>query len=398
MKKTLMSIVLCVALILVANSTGLAKLFVVEVDGMRVVVDFWVDEEQAWQYTVKGEVGWWKGLAPHPYDFKVWYPYLSDTFDMTLDEQMGWIDQLEWAGIKDWRIGYFWDTVPMKSSLFQRSLSLQAINHVYDFDSSVYFPYTFDTMFGFFGAPPDLSYVTMGRTGNEVGDPDLGGNGAIINALMGMGRPINPNYIPDGTIARSGPMFDTYYTLPRSEAQDHYLVVSKNLEVWYNDDLNYTRDDIPYTNSFGDHDGLPNPIGAWTVSDTMPQLLTRNRKFTNIRISDTVNPAVIDPETGKAQVKAGTLIPVTIVSIMQDERVGLARGFDAKVVETKRSTIVRLRSWSRYAGNGRVYHITFTEQDNPTNVYTLKIGVPVWRGSKTSILVDDGPLFDSTGE
>jgi hypothetical protein len=44
--------------------------------------------------------------------------------------------------------------------------------------------------------------------------------------------------------------------------------------------------------------------------------------------------------------------------------------------------------------NGRVYHITFT--DDGIRTFTLKIGVPKSRGYKWSKLLDGGPEHDST--
>lgn len=122
MKPILLTVALCAAVILCTSSPATAKLFVVEIDGEKIVVDFYVEGEQAWQNTPQGSPGYWDGLALRPdpdYGTKIWYPFLSDTFDMTLDEQLEWIENLEYAGIKDWRIGYYWDTIPMKASMFE---------------------------------------------------------------------------------------------------------------------------------------------------------------------------------------------------------------------------------------------------------------------------------------
>ena len=54
--------VLCAALLLLGSSTAMAKMFVIEIDGQRVVVDYWVDQEQAWQNTEEGDWGYWPGL------------------------------------------------------------------------------------------------------------------------------------------------------------------------------------------------------------------------------------------------------------------------------------------------------------------------------------------------
>ena len=101
MKKILINFSLCAVFFLCTNPTATAKLFVIEVDGQRIVVDYWVAEEQAWQFS-----GAWPGLTPHPYEYKIWYPFLANSFDMTFEQQLKWIEKLNYAGIRDWDIGY----------------------------------------------------------------------------------------------------------------------------------------------------------------------------------------------------------------------------------------------------------------------------------------------------
>jgi hypothetical protein len=319
MKKIFFIVSLCAALILCTSGTAMAKLFIVKIDGQRVVVDFYVASEQAWQFSVAGDPGWWPGLAPHPYDFKVWYPYLSDTFDMTLAEQLEWIEDLKYAGIDDWRIGYFWDTTPMKASLFG-GLTLGGVNLSF-INTYIYFPPTacgpsrMEMISGF-----PYGCMTLGRTGNEDGAV----TGALINPMdlcmcPPPPKPPNERYLTEGVPVRLGGFFPGYWTLDPSEAQDHWMnfyeygapydTDSNPVTIWYNDDLNYNTDDdtiglmSPIIEETGEQ-----PIGAWTVTESIPEFWPPNHKFHTITISDVMQPS-------------GDLIPVTIGSVMQDEEV-----------------------------------------------------------------------------
>ena len=119
MKRLFITVMLCVVVILCTNSPATAKLFLVEVDGDKIVVDFYVEAEQLWQVDLPPD------YAAHDYGFKIWYPHLADAFDMDLSEQLEWIEYLNYAGIRDWRIGYYWDTVPLKASCSQRCFHLR---------------------------------------------------------------------------------------------------------------------------------------------------------------------------------------------------------------------------------------------------------------------------------
>ena len=397
MKKAFFIVSLCAALI-GTSGTASAKLFNVEIDGQRVVVDFYDVSEQGWQYSGAGDQGWWPGLEPHSYDFKVWYPYLSDTFDMTLDEQLEWIEDLKYAGIDDWRIGYFWDTTPMKASLFGGlilgDVNLSTINTYSYFPPTACGPSRMEMISGF-----PYGCMTLGRTGNEDGAV----TGAIINA-MDLGfypfpsppSPPNERYLTDGEEAREGGLFPfpLFYTLPRSEAQDHWMgfymqgapydTESNPVTIWYNDDLNYNGDDdtIGLMSPVDDVTG-ERPIGAWTLSESIPEIWPPNRKFHTINISDVDQPS-------------GDLIPVKIVSVMQDEEAdGKGRGNtvpDVMLDYSDEAAVVQVRAERDGKGNGRVYHITFTDD---VRDYVLKIGVPTNQG-KNTMLVDDGPNYDAT--
>lgn len=228
--------------------------------------------------------------------------------------------------------------------------------------------------------------------------------GAIINAMMGFQFPpepplVNPRYLDEGVIAKSGMMgIPNYYTLPRSEAQDHWISF-EDMSLIYNDDLNGNPDDttIGLMGPVDEETGEA-PIGAWTVTESIPELSPAvcGKEFRTISISDVINPEVapvlgIDEETGEPIVvekgiSAGTLVSVTDVEVFQDEPVGLAP--DAKVIQATEATYVRVRAERGSWGNGRVYHISFT--DSVGGRYTFKVGVP------KDTLVDDGPLYDST--
>ena len=397
MKKILFFTLLCTALVLCINGPAMAKLFIVEIDGQKVVVDFYVAEEQAWQNTPENGPGWWPGLSPHPYDFKIWYPFLADTFDMTLAEQLEWIEDLEYAGIDDWRIGYFWDTTPMKASLFG-GLSLGGLNFSF-IDTYIYFPPTAcgpSRMEGISGHP--YGCMTLGRTGNEDGAV----TGALINPQkIDMWPPgdINERYLAEGEQVRWA-FFPGYHTLPRSEAQDHWMnfyMQSAPYDtpyiIWYNDDLNYNRDDDTI-GSMGPVDEMTGeqPIGAWTVTEAIPEIWPPNHKFHRVTISD-----VLQSGYPMEQQLPGELIPVDVVSVSQDEPVdSVGTGNtapDAIVDYTDEAAVVQIRAERDGKGDGRVYRITF--YDGVRN-YTLKVGVPKSQGKNKS-LVDGGALYNSLG-
>jgi len=400
MKKLLFSVMFCAALILCINGPAMAKLFIVEIDGDRIVVDYYVEEEQAWQETDPEEPGYWEGLDLRPYSdygIKIWYPFLADTFDMTLNEQLQWIKKLRYARIKDWRIGYFWDTTPLKASLFG-GLSLGTVNFSL-IDTYVYFPPTacgpsrMEMISGF-----PYGCMTLGRTGNEEGAV----TGALINAMdlgMDSGGPMPPNerYFTDGEMARLGGLFPfpLYYTLPRSEAQDHWMNFymygapydTQPYLIWYNDDLNYNRDD----NTIGlmspvDEVTGERPIGAWTVTEAVPEIWPPNHKFHLVTISDVVQPS-------------GVLIPVTSVDVFQDEPVkgkGKGKGSgntapDARVEYTNEAAVVQIRAERDDKGDGRMYHISFSDG---IGTYTFEVGIPKSQGKKHS-LIDGGPIYNS---
>ena len=151
------------------------RLFLVDIDGERVV------------YQAEFE--------------KIWYPRLSDTFRMTLPEQLEFIEQLEYAGIRDWRIGYYWDTTPLKWSMFGH-VTHPGGNTVEGYDTSVYFTPTSETT-----SDGVTVFYTHGRTGDEWGDPDSGGNGAVISTgtIVPFGLPSSSRYSATWRSASFGP-------------------------------------------------------------------------------------------------------------------------------------------------------------------------------------------------
>ena len=386
MRKIGLGLALCAALILCMSSPATAKLFVVEIDGETVVVDFYIPAEQTWQDTPEGAPGYWEGLEWRPdpdYGVKIWYPFLADTFDMTLAEQGAWIRDLEYAGIDKWRIGYYWDTIPLKASMFGGMvLGLEQPNMVFDFNSAAYFPPTAcgDNIFPI---PVDKICMYLGRTGNEDGLT----NGAIVNPMIGFPGPIPQSYLDDGVLAKTGMMgVPNYYNLPRSLAQDHWVSTPDSSMNGYNDDLNGEWDDTTVgTMSPVDDVTGEKPIGAWTVAESVPELWPANHKFHTITISDVIHPA-------------GTLIPVTVDSVFQDEKVD-SKGSgntapDAEIFSTCDAAVVLVRAERDGAGNGRVYYINFSDNDGS---YTLEVGVPKSQGKKKT-LIGDGQLYDSTAE
>ena len=368
MKKKQLCILICTALILCVSGTAMAKLFVLKIDGEKIVVDFYVQEEQVWQEAEDGDQGWWPGVSPHPYEFKIWYPFLEDTFDMTLEEQLEWIEDLEYAGIDDWRIGYFWDTTPLKASLFG-GLTLGTVN-LSVYNTYIYFPPTacgpsrMEMISGF-----PYGCMTLGRTGNEEGVV----SGALINAMdlgmdSGFPRPPNERYLTEGVEARAGGIFPfpLYYTLPQSEAQDHWMnfymhgapydTPSNPYLIWYNEDLNYNRDDdtiglmSPVDEKTGER-----PIGAWTVTEAMPQFNVKNKKAHEIEISDVIQPD-------------GELVPVSNVSVYRIGGFHEDSSFSIRVKQKGDSTVVELTSDDD--DDAGIYGIEFSDSDRS---YTFKV-------------------------
>ena len=317
------------------------RLFLVDIDGERVV------------YQAEFE--------------KIWYPRLSDTFRMTLPEQLEFIEQLEYAGIRDWRIGYYWDTTPLKWSMFGH-VTHPGGNTVEGYDTSVYFTPTSETT-----SDGETVFYTHGRTGDEWGDPDSGGNGAVISTgtIVPFGLPSSSRYSaigvphpsaleedqPDSIFAPTYPdgRPRTFYTLVPSEAQDHW-VCTNNYECTFNEDLNYTPANLRYCLQASPQE---RDCGAWTVSEAMPQFWQANGDIHEIRIAWATQPE-------------GQLMPVTISGVWQDESVDPANP-DVVVFETNEATALQLRAERDEDGDGRVYHIVFGDGDAE---YTFRVGVP----------------------
>jgi len=129
-------------------------------------------------------------------------------------------------------------------------------------------------------------------------------------------------------------------------------------------------------------------MGAWTVSETIPELSPPNGDFHTISISDVLNPKMGDANTDvtdpnaeePATPAAGGLVSVADVEVFQDEPV-TDFAPDAKVIQATETTYIRVRSQRDEPGNGRVYHISFT--DTVGVRYTFKVVVP------TETLADD---------
>jgi polar amino acid transport system substrate-binding protein len=333
-------------------------LFLVDIDGQRVVAQ-----------------GYQEGGV------KFWYPDLEDTFDMVLSEQLGWIEELDYAGIDEWRIGFYADTIPLKSCMFGDSSP--GFHPVAGYDSSVYFGYTSQEDQG-----GRITNYTHGRTGDELGDPDAGGTGAIISIgpEVPFGLPMSERYIQEGVpVPGYAPGPDgkprTFYTLLPTESEDHWVCFNDQ-SCMYNDDLNYTPENLRYCLQ-----GIPpeRDCGVWTVSEAIPEIGPPNGRFHEITLSSATQPK-------------GDLIPVAIESVRQDEEVqGDGAGKtapDARVTYSDQAAVVQLRAERDEQGNGRVYTIRFTAGGA---TYALKVGVPVDQDGE-STLVDNGSLYDSTVE
>jgi len=356
-RKISLALAFCAVLLLCMNSSAMAKLYVVDIDGERVVVDYYVPEEQAWQDTEPGEPGYWEGLdwAPNPdYGFKIWYPFLEDTFDLTLPEQLAWIRDLNYAGIDDWRIGYYWDTTPLKASMFGgMELGLPAPNLVTDCYSDLYFPPTACGLNPYpIGDPTDDVCIYLGRTGNEDGLT----NGAITNPMMGFPGPIPESYLNEGEIAKLGMMdIPNYYTLPRSLAQDHWVSWPADNTCNFNDDLNGNPDDntvglmSPVDNLTGEQ-----PIGAWTVATKWPVLT-----------SDMAGSDGHVIEISAVDTILGILVPVEILRVRKNNHA------KDPVVDYGNASVELPAQTNR--GRMGVYHIDFSYDGFK---HTFKVTIP----------------------
>lgn len=335
------------------------RLFLVDIDGERVVYQAGFD--------------------------KIWYPRLADTFGMTLPEQLAFIEQLEYAGIRDWRIGYYWDTTPLKWSIFGH-VKQPGGNEANGYDTSVYFPYTSQTI-----RDGETFFYTHGRTGDEWGDPQSGGNGAIISMgpLVPFGLPDSDRYAshgvpipaaleedqPDSVFAPAYPdgRPRTFYTLVPSDAQDHWSCTADD-RCTYNEDLNFSPANLPYCLQ-----GNPQErdCGAWTLSEAMPQFWAANGDIHEIRIASASQPE-------------GRLLPVAITGVWQDEAAD-SSSQDVEIFATDEATVVRLPAERDEEGNGRVYHIVFGDG---AEEYTFRVGVPNIVDNR-HLLDDDGPVVRS---
>lgn len=335
------------------------NLFLTEIEGQQVVADFFVESRQAWQETVYP-------YTLHRHEAKLWYPTLADTFNMTLSEQLEFIDALEFAGVADWRIGYYWDTVPLKASIFG-GINGIGPNFVVGFNSAVYFPYTCE------GAGPDgtMTPLTFGRTGDELGDPALGGNGAMIEAggdfFEGFPR---ENYPTEGRLVPGREDIEVYYTLVPTHGQDHWGTPNPAIGAnVFDDDINCTPDNIPHGiwPGTGEVD-----CGAWTVTEAIPEIPADGQLHT-IAITGVINPGVMDAE-GRMVRAPGTKFPVRIIGVFHNEMVPTT-DLDVVVEYTDTAAVVSLRGASAEMGDGRLYQITFSEGGASDEAFTLKVGV-----------------------
>jgi|GEM_PF-2081003 len=330
---------------------------------------------------------------------KFFYPQLADTFNMILDEQLAYIEDMEFAGIRDWRIGYYHDVIPMKTAIFG-SMKPSIRNTAPFFHTRIYFPYTRAIELNDDTDPRSLAavnntiaYYTHGRTGNEWGDPAQGGNGAFISiGPMRIGLPHSEQYLEagipiadeedfanyQGTPGR-GPWLEdgrprTFYTMARSEAQDHWTCY-EGMYCAYNDDLNHTPDDLSHCLQDFPQES---DCGAWTVSEQVPQIWNADNKFAEIKISAAVH-------------EDDSLVPVEILSVTQDEELNRKSRPDAKVSKNDQAAIVALRASRDNTADGRIYRIDFSDG---ANTYFMHIGVPNLIANK-HLLVDSGPKHNS---
>lgn len=158
---------------------------------------------------------------------------------------------------------------------------------------------------------------------------------------------------------------------PDSGGYDKFI--TDNLLVW-----NVAKTD--FSGRFQE-DPFPNqPPDCSLATPSRAILWPANNKFVALAIQD-----ITDPE--------GDPITLTITSIFQDEPVG--RGNSAPDGQGVGTDWFELRAERLGAGNGRVYHVTFTASDGSGGACTGETLVAVPH-DQARPAVDGGTLFDST--
>lgn len=367
----------------VSSSPG--QMFIVEIDGNRTVVEYWGADTQAWQYTEEGEEGWWPGLGPHPFEYKIWYPDLSDSFNMTLSEQTTWVDNLDYAGIDDWRIANYWDITPLKSSVFQTPLVLDGTTRVNGFDPTVFFQYTSTNDDGITG---DTTYYTHGRIGDE--------NGLETGGIIDAGR--FDRYSDYGTDV---PNRRQLYMLPRddygtygnkgSEAQDHWAGSGPETgQYFYDDALNYTPEDNPLIEQSGERVG-----GIWTLSEAMPELSFDNGATHTINISYVTYETGYNPRLDLDDVIVGVLNPVTVDGVTDPDAVvnNLADAAQVQLIADENGTVQI--SFSDGNGDSYSFSIAAVNSDVLSDIF---VGNPTDQSITVNVIPDQtGELYFEYG-
>jgi hypothetical protein len=130
---------------------------------------------------------------------------------------------------------------------------------------------------------------------------------------------------------------------------------------------------------------VPDCSGAYaSVSSLWPA----NHKFKNVNVL-----GVTDPD-------GGSDVTITIDSIYQDEAVNApfsgGTAPDGQGIGTATAQVRAERVGAEGNGNGRVYHIGFTAEDNFGGMCSGEVLVGVPMSNNGTPAVDDGALFDST--
>lgn len=125
------------------------------------------------------------------------------------------------------------------------------------------------------------------------------------------------------------------------------------------------------------------PPDCLSAKPSVAMLWPPNSKFAAVHVLD-----VTDPD--------GDLVSITIDSIFQDEPVDAAgSGNTSPDGQGLGTTTAAVRAERVGNGNGRVYHISFTADDDNGGSCSgvVYVGMP---HNKKDVPVDDGPLYDST--
>jgi hypothetical protein len=236
MKKAVVGIALCAALIFCMSGPAAATLINVNVGGERVVYDTLND--------------------------LYWYPILTDFTGMTRAEQEAAIDSLVYAGSNDWRMAAWVETSTLKYSLAEMATvdlmptefwcletesldnrTVSSPNLAWEVDSAEFFTPTGVFDMAFIGLD-FMADVYNGRTADDAWGWRNEGDG-------------NPAVWAQGD---ADDHWMTHNFMTPDAPEGYYLT------MMFNNDQHYVPDDFTYNPMLGE-------IGAWAVTCEVPEAL-----------------------------------------------------------------------------------------------------------------------------